>query len=228
VSGRPGAPDLLDVAQPPADSGPGDDSDVVAAPRRVTDRALAWWLIVGGLMGLVAAATLLVEKIKLLADPTYVPSCSLNPVLSCGSIMSTDQAEVLGFPNPVIGVAAFPLLVATGAAVLAGGRLARWYWWGLQAGVVAGAAFVVWLFVQSLYRIGALCPYCMVVWAVVVPTFIYVTLRNLESGLFGERVARAPVVRGVASWHAVVVLVVFLLAIVLIGEQFWYYWSTLL
>lgn len=191
------------------------------------DRALAWWLLVGGLTGLTAAGVLLVERIRLAEDGSYVPSCSLNPVLSCGSIMESDQAAVLGFPNPLIGVATFPLLIATGAALLAGARLARWYWLGLQVGVTVGIGFVVWLFFQSLYRIGALCPYCMVVWAVVLPTFWYVTLRNLRAGAFGETAAQHRLTRVLGEWHAPALLTVVLLAVALIGERFWYYWSTL-
>lgn len=202
-----------------------DDDAVTTTDER--HPVLAWWLLVGGAIGLLAAGTLLVEKIRVLSEPSYVPSCSLNPVLSCGSVMNSEQAEVLGFPNPIIGVAAFAVVAATGAALLAGARLARWYWWGLQAGVVAGMGFVVWLFVQSLYVIGALCPYCMVVWVVVLVTFWYVTLRNVEQGLFGEKFAGHSVVRTVLVWHSVGVLVVVLVAVGLIGERFWYYWQTL-
>lgn len=192
------------------------------------DGPLAWWLLVGGLVGLVAAGTLLVEKIRLLSDSTYVPSCSLNPVLSCGSVMQTEQAEVLGFPNPVIGVAAFPMLVVTGAAVLAGARLARWYWLGLQGGVTAGAAFVAWLFFQSVYRIGALCPYCMVVWVVVVPTWVAVTARNLRHGALSRSHHAVRAGRALTAWQAPLLLGVLVLAMLLIGERFWSYWSTLL
>jgi len=38
---------------------------------------------------------------------------------------------------------------------------------------------VHWLIFQSLYRIGALCPYCMVVWVVTITVFWNVTLHNL-------------------------------------------------
>lgn len=193
-----------------------------------SDRPLAWWLLVSGLIGLAAAGTLLVEKIELLKDPDYVPSCSMNPVLNCGSIMKTDQAEVFGFPNPMIGVASFAVVAATGAAVLAGGRLARWYWLGLQAGVTFGVGFVAWLAFQSLYRIGALCPYCMVVWVVVLPTFWYVSLRNLHAGVFGEAAQRSRVANVLQSYHAPPLLAVFLLLLVLIAQRFWSYWSTLL
>lgn len=191
------------------------------------DRRLAWWLVVAGAVGLVAAATLLIEKIKILTDSDYVPSCSLNPVLSCGSVMQTEQAELFGFPNPIIGVAAFPLLLATGAAVLAGAVLAPWYWRVLQVGVVGGAVFVGWLFFQSLYRINALCPYCMAVWLVVVPTFLVVTARNLRVGVLGSSPRVRSAGRALSEWQAPVLLVVLLAALALIGEQFWSYWSTL-
>ena len=107
--------------------------------------------------------------------------------------MRTDQAEVFGFPNPLLGLAAFPVLAATGAGLLAGARYRPWYWLGLQAGVTLGAVFVVWLIFQSLYRINALCLYCMVVWAVVIPTFwtvtVTVTATNAARGTFGDRSA---------------------------------------
>ncbi len=193
-----------------------------------SDRRLAWGLTAGGVVGFIAAAVLLVERIRLAKDSDYVPTCSLNPVLSCGSVMETAQASLLGFPNPIIGVAAFPVVVTTGVAVLAGARLARWYWLGLQVGVTAALAFVAWLAFQSIYRIGALCPYCMVVWAVVIPMFWYVTLRNLAGGAFGEKLRRSRASVVSAEWHAPILLVPFLVLLGLVGERFWSYWSTLL
>ncbi|MET0914845.1 MAG: vitamin K epoxide reductase family protein [Jiangellaceae bacterium] len=192
------------------------------------DRRLAWGLSTGGLIGFIAAAVLLIERLKLAQDSAYVPSCSINPVLSCGSVMETAQAALLGFPNPIIGVAAFPVVVTTGVSILAGARLARWYWLGLQVGVTAALALVSWLAFQSIYRIGALCPYCMVVWAVVIPLFWYVTLRNLERGAFGERVRTGSTSRFLIEWHAPLLLVPFLVLLGSITERFWSYWSTLL
>jgi uncharacterized membrane protein len=192
------------------------------------DRRLAWGLTAGGLVGFVAAAVLLIERIRLAQDSDYVPTCSLNPVLSCGSVMETAQASLMGFPNPIIGVAAFPVVVTTGVAVLAGAHLARWYWIGLQAGVTAALVFVVWLAFQSIYRIGALCPYCMVVWAVVIPLFWYVTLRNLSRGALGERLQRSRVTTASTEWHGPILLVPFFVLLTLVAERFWSYWSTLL
>lgn len=191
-------------------------------------RVLPWLLLFSAILGTAAAFVLTVEKIALLADDSYVPTCSINPVLSCGSIMRTDQAEVLGFPNPLMGLVAFPVLAATGAALLGGARLARWYWIGLQAGATVGVVFVGWLVFQSLYRIGALCPYCMVVWTVVIPTFWYLTLTNLTRGHLGTAARNSRVTQVMVSNHAVILTVAYLAIVVLIAERFWTYWSTLL
>jgi uncharacterized membrane protein len=75
------------------------------------------------------------------------------------------------------------VVAAVGAALLAGAAFHRWFWLGLQAGVTFGFVFVHWLIFQSLYRIGALCPYRMIVWAVTISIFWYVTLRNLPARL---------------------------------------------
>lgn len=191
------------------------------------ERAFAWLLLVAGGIGFVAAAVLLGEKIALLSDANHVPSCSINPILNCGSIMRTDQAAVFGFPNPILGVAAFPVVVTTGVALLAGARFARWYWLGLQAGVSAALMLIGWLAFQSLYRIGALCPYCMVVWVVVLALFWYVTLRNLTRGAFGQRAQSSALARALVDWHAPILLAAYLVPVVLITVRFWSYWSTL-
>lgn len=134
----------------------------------------AWWVLIGGVIGLFASMTLTVEKVRILLDPIYVPSCNVNPIVSCGSVMTTPQASLLGFPNPLLGIAGFTVVVVTGVLAVAKVPLPRWYWIGLAVGILVGVAFVHWLIFQSLYRIGALCPYCMVVWAVIATLLVVV------------------------------------------------------
>jgi uncharacterized membrane protein len=184
-------------------------------------RRLPLLYVIGGGIGFIAAFTLLIEKIALLKDPAYVPTCSFNPILSCGSIMKTDQAEVFGFPNPMIGIAAFASLVTIGVLLLSGVELKRWLWIGLQIGTTFGVAFVHWLIYQSLYVIGALCPYCMVVWVVTIPLFWYTTLCNLSNVDRG-------VVRVAREFHSTILILWYLIIVVLIGFRFWDYWSTLI
>jgi uncharacterized membrane protein len=188
---------------------------------------LPWLLLIGGAIGLVAAVVLTVEKIAMLRDPAYVPSCSINPILSCGSVMTKPQAEAFGFPNPLLGIAGFAAVATIGAALLAGAVLRRWFWLGLQAGATFGVVFVHWLIFQSLYRIGALCPYCTAVWTVTIPVFWYVTLHNLNAA---KLQAPPAVRRGIdvaTRCHGVVLTAWAVLLLTLIGEQFWSYWRTL-
>ena len=46
------------------------------------------------------------------------------------------------------------MVIATGAARLAGARFARWYHLGLQVGTFLVAVFITWLQFQSLYVVG--------------------------------------------------------------------------
>ncbi|MGW0518390.1 vitamin K epoxide reductase family protein [Crossiella sp. NPDC003009] len=188
------------------------EGDAGVEDRRL-DRIVAWVLSVGGLVGLVAAFVLTVEKFELMLNPNYIPTCTFNAALSCGTVMQSPQAAVLGFPNSLLGIGGFGVVTAIGFGLLAGATYRRWFWLGLQAGATLGLVFVHWLVVQSLYDIRVLCPYCMVVWAVTIPVFVYTTLHNLERGHFGGRGGGRAVVgyHGIltATWLAVIAALVF-------------------
>ena len=185
-------------------------------------------LSAAGALGLAASAVLTLDKLRLLQNPDYVPSCNINPIISCGSVMRTGQAAVFGFPNSLLGLVGFAVVLATAAGLAAGARYGRWYWLGLQAGTVLGLVLVHWLIGQSLYTIGALCPYCMVVWAVTIALFWYTTLHNLRTGVLpvGERLR--PVVRELDRYHWAVPVLWYAVIALLVLNRFWYYWRTLL
>ncbi len=187
-------------------------------------RGLSLLLVIGSAIGFVAAFVLMLERIELFKDPNYVPTCSFNPVLSCGSVMETWQAQVFGFPNPLVGVASFAALTMFGVALLSGAVVPRWFWLGAQAGTLFGIGFVTWLIYQSLYSIEALCPYCMVVWAVMIPIFVYVTVHNVQAGhIPASTRARNALVRNKAP----ILLVGYAVVAGLILVKFWDYWSSL-
>jgi uncharacterized membrane protein len=165
---------------------------------------------------------LTVEKISMLTNPSYVPSCSINPVLSCGSVMATPQASAFGFPNSLIGIVAFSVVVVTGVLAVGRTALPRWYWLGQAAGTLLGVVFVHWLIFQSLYRIDALCPYCMVVWTVTIPLFVVVSSIALRP------LGRHAAVRMLYVWRWSVTALWFAALILLILVHFWYYWSTVI
>jgi uncharacterized membrane protein len=184
----------------------------------------AWWVLIAGVIGLVSSMTLTVEKIDILANPAYIPSCNINPILSCGSVMVTPQASALGFPNPLLGIMAFTVVVVAGVLAVAKVPLPQWFWIGTTAGLLVGAVFVHWLIFQSLYRIGALCPYCMVVWVVTITLLVVVSSIVLRPALADSNA----LVRVLFQWRWSITALWFTAVFLLIMVRFWDYWSTLL
>ncbi len=189
---------------------------------RTHGRALGWLYLAAGTAGLMAAAALTLEKIATLRDPGYVPACSINPVISCGSVMDSSQAEAFGFPNPLLGIAAFAVVISVGVARLAGFVPPRWFRLGTQAGATLGVLFVHWLIAASLYDIHALCPYCMVVWVATIAIFWYTTLDTLRSGDRTRAVGDS-----LARMHSAVLAIWYVIIAGLVLEAFWDYWVTL-
>ena len=145
-------------------------------------RGFAITLIWTGILGWFAAFSLVLERIHVATNPDAVLSCDLNPFISCKSVMLTAQASLFGFPNPLIGVASFVAPIAVGVAILAGAKFAAWFWRLFAVGITLGFLFVLWLWIQSTFVIGVLCPYCMVAWAAMVPLFWKVILFGAKDG----------------------------------------------
>ena len=158
------------------------------------------------MIGWVASGILVLERLALYEDAEHVTTCDINALVSCGKVMGTWQSELFGFPNPLIGIVAFAVVITTAMAMLSGARFADWYWGGLQAGVTVGLLFIIWLWYQALFVIHILCLYCMVVWAMMVPLFILLTVRNLAHGLFP---ASPAVVRFASQWAGTLIAVVY-------------------
>jgi uncharacterized membrane protein len=121
-------------------------------------------MLVGGITGFIASFLLTVDKIEVLKDSGYTPSCNISETLNCKSVMLSKQAEVFGFPNALIGIAAFAIFIAIGVALLAEVQFPKWFWQIAFVGTLLGVIFSHWLAYQTTFEIGALCPYCMVAW----------------------------------------------------------------
>ncbi|MEZ0384989.1 vitamin K epoxide reductase family protein [Mycobacterium sp. pW045] len=197
------------------------ESPAPPAPGTQSALSTAWLTLIAGVIGLAASVTLTVEKIRLLTDAAYVPSCNLNPVLSCGPVMATPQASVVGFPNPLLGIVAFTVVVVTGVLAVTKVPLPHWYWVGLAIGTLGGAGFVHWLIFQSLYRIGALCPYCMVVWAVTMLLLVTFAALALQSGRIHKSLQL------LLRWRWTLIALWFIGLFLLVFIRFQGYWLTL-
>ena len=68
----------------------------------------------------------------------------------------------------------------------------------------------------------------MVVWAVVIPLFIYTTVYNLRERNIVLPDALSGVGRFVSKYHVEILVTWYLLIVLAILEHFWYYWSTII
>ncbi len=229
-----GAPPSV-VREPELDL-PDEDDAELDADLRALDRfrpsehvasggAPRWYalmLVIGGLVGILAAVELVISEMQLLADPNANLGCDINPVIGCGNSLLAWQSHLLfGIPNAALGTATFGVVLAAGLMFLAGARVARWFWQLMSAVVVAGLAFVAWFAYQSFTDIGTLCPWCMVSWAVV---FVvgFPTLAVAAQG--GHLPVPDRVARVLYNEKWLLIILTFLVLLVLIAVVFWNKW----
>lgn len=152
-------------------------------------RHRATWIevIVSSVIGLVAALVLSIDAITLAKDANAVLPCNINAFISCGRVGASWQASLLGFPNAFLGLMAEPVIITIAAASLAGVVFPRWFMLAAQFVSAIGFTFAYWLFSQSYFVIGALCPWCLTVTVTTTLIFVAFTRVNLLEGHFGQR-----------------------------------------
>ena len=190
-----------------------DDPADLEIPRSAgaSGRRVGVLMVVAGTLGLLAAMVLTIDRFRLLEDPSTQLACNLSPFIACGPVMQSRAGALFGFPNPLLGIIGFSVVLTTGVLRSAGLALPTWYHRGMQLGVLAGAVFITWLQTQSFYVIGALCLWCMLVWSVTIPLVVVITLENAATGRLGSGLARAGArlrpyaVTFVAVWYLAVV-----------------------
>lgn len=205
-------------------------SDVKAAKHRSEPpnltRLAPWVLVVAGAIGLFASLMLSIEEFLYLQNPTQRLACDLNPLIGCGSILSTWQGHVLlGIPNQFFGIAAFSVVVTMGVLMLAGARFPRWIWQGLQAGVIGGTLFITWFFFQSLFTLSHLCPYCMITWVATLAVAWYTTLHNIQAEHIRLADSRRRIGKFAIAHHVDILVGTYVLLAAIILWRFWDFFS---
>lgn len=174
-------------------------------------------MAIAGAIGLAAAVQLTIDKFTLLQNKIdgveTALSCDFSAFVSCGGVMDSAQAEAFGFPNSIIGIVGFSVVTVLGVLFWTGAPVVRWVWTGLQLGTLFGIGFVTWLQYQSIYELELLCPYCMVVWAVMIPLFVYVTACSLRGVA-----PQSPFTRFVSNWSMLIVALWY----IAIGSAIWF------
>lgn len=185
-------------------------------PRNI---GLAIFLIVVSGIGLLAAFVLTVEKIHALQFPGEAASCDFSVIVQCGKNLSSWQGSTFGFPNPLLGLVGWPVVMATGVGLLAGARYAAWYWRAFNLGAAMALGFVLWLFSQSVFSLGTLCPWCMVTWVSAIPFFWVITFWNMKNGVWGTSERMRSWGDRLLQWSPTIILVSFAIEAVIAQIQ---------
>lgn len=135
-------------------------------------------MLVSACLSLTASLVLSIDAVTLAADPAAGLSCNINTVISCGTVGSSWQAHLLGFPNAFLGLIAEPVVITIAVASLGGVRFPRWFMFAAQVVYTIGVGFAYWLLYQSMFHIGALCPWCLLV--TVSTTLVFTTLTHVN------------------------------------------------
>jgi len=160
---------------------------------------------------IVASAVLSIESYHLALNPKAVLSCDINAAISCGTVAQSWQATFFGFPNAFIGLASEPVVLTIAILGFCGTRFPRWFLFCAQVAYGLALIFAYWLFVQSFFYIGALCPWCLII--TVFTTITFFTLLHIsaiEKTLYLPPRAQRGLERAI-EWHLDVIVPALLL-----------------
>ena len=155
------------------------------APVRAPHRWVYAEMLVFAVISLFASFVLAIDAIELAADPNAQFSCDISATISCSKVGLSWQANLLGFPNAYLGLMAEPVVITIAVAGLSGVRFPRWIMLGAQIVYSIGFVFAYWLFFQSYFVIGALCPWCLTVTVATTFVMFSITRINLLDNNFG-------------------------------------------
>jgi uncharacterized membrane protein len=181
-------------------------------------KLLARIFVIAGAIGWFASVALLVERVQSLQDPTKNPSCDISPFVSCGALFDRWQASLFGFPNALLGVAGFVVPIVIGVGILAGAHFKNWFWRSAVIGIGVAWIFITWLFTQSIYNIGVVCPYCLVVWAATIPMWWTVLIVTIVQGCWGLKIRKIVSSWGISYLPVIVILNYGVIAILIVQE----------
>lgn len=183
--------------------------------KNIKHKTYGIFLILSGLTGLLAAFSLTLEKIQKLANPDYKASCDFSILVQCGANLDSWQGSVFGFPNPLIGIVGWTIVITIGAGFLANLRYPRWWNISLNIGLLGALGFCIWLMYQSIFVLNTLCPWCMVTWGATIPAFWVVTFWNIKNGVWNKKLEAKIIGEKLLTWSPTVILASYLIVAVI-------------
>jgi uncharacterized membrane protein len=198
-----------------------DDPDLDKPAPLAWRRRTAIEMAISGAIGLIASFVLSIDFVKLAANPDASLGCSINARINCATVAKDWAAHLLGtyFPNAFLGIAAEAVVITVAVALIGGVVFPRWFMLTAQSIYTVGFVFAWWLFAESYFRIGALCPWCLLITATTTLVWAGLTRINVRDGHLLPGPRGAPLRRFVAQgldWYVTIALILVLVVMVMV------------
>ena len=112
--------------------------------------------------GFLASFLQMIEKVKLLENPSAILTCNINSVFSCTNILNAWQSSVFGFPNSLMCITFFATTLAIGLVGWTNGSIDSRLRLTFQGLALFFVGFGFWYLWQSIFIVGGLCIFCII------------------------------------------------------------------
>ncbi|HEX7964020.1 MAG TPA: vitamin K epoxide reductase family protein [Candidatus Saccharimonadales bacterium] len=127
----------------------------------IKQRTIYGLITAGGVVGLAASFLETIEYQEILKNAHAQLVCNLNSVFSCGNVLNSWQSKIFGFPNSMLCMVFFTLMLTSGLVGLTGGILLPKFRLWLQGIATFFLCFALWFMWESTFRVLALCILCL-------------------------------------------------------------------
>jgi uncharacterized membrane protein len=198
----------------------------MAANKVTLNRSFPYIIGIAALIGLVASLILSYDTLSIARNPSYIPSCNLNPVISCGSVINATGDTIFGIPYPYYGIGAFAAMLSVAVMMFAGAKPNKYFWRAFMVIISAGLIGAYVLLGKSVFSIHALCPFCLSVDLVTTVSFWYSWLYVIDNKIISfERVKLQRIYGWIRKHHADLIVLWILLVVGFLLNHFWYYYG---
>lgn len=194
----------------------------------LSQKKVSIWLLIFAGLGMVASLALGYETLEVIKNPSYQPSCNINPVVSCGQVMASPQAEIFGIPNPVFGIIGFSALITLALVLFSGAKLSSRFWFVIGLGALGGVLFSHYLFIVSLTIIGSICPWCSLLWVSTIAIFWAVTTYMAGKGMCDYNTWMTRIAQLWVKYAWPILIVWYLALIMIVFLRFSDFWLSLI
>ena len=118
-------------------------------------------IVIGSLVGGVAAFIQTIERIEWAAHPNQALACDINNAFSCSNVFGAWQSSVFGFSNALLCLTFFAVMLGFGIAVYKSKETKPIPRLVAQFFSLFFLCFGAWYITQLMYVIGSMCIYCV-------------------------------------------------------------------